>query len=268
MLGRPYPLLTMHSSPHLSSPHLPIHLTLHLSTSSHRPLNSIVALLDHASMRTARYVLVVMIVVHVVTTAAAPGSVKQDKAKAGCDCKWAFANSCAPHSNDVSRCWGVCCNGKSTFLSGHSARSPSTPHYRAAHASSLPGRMRDRVAVCVVGQPRSAAQTVPMIRRHVLNVLDADAFLVLQIGVSSKGGRRLNQSLAIERLLGPRVRSAVHGTAQDLQPAGLANRLEQVAEPLLRRTPKPHTPFPPLTSSAPLPLPPAGSRRTARARLC
>jgi len=89
--------------------------------------------------------------------------------------------------------------------------------------------MRDRVAVCVVGQPRSAAQTVPMIRRHVLNVLDADAFLVLQIGVSSKGGRRLNQSLAIERLLGPRVRSAVHGTAQDLQPAGLANRLEQGA---------------------------------------
>ena len=48
--------------------------TPHLSTSSHRPLNSIVALLDHASMRTARYVLVVMIVVHVVTTAAAPGS--------------------------------------------------------------------------------------------------------------------------------------------------------------------------------------------------
>ena len=124
--------------------------------------------------------------------------------------------------------------------------------------------MRDRVAVCVVGQPRSAAQTAPMIRRHVLNVLDADAFLVSQIGVTSKGDRRLNQSLAIERLLGPRVRSAVHGTAQDLQPAGLANRLEQVAEPLLRRTPKPHTPFPPLTSSAPLPLPPAGSRRTAR----
>ena len=101
-----------------------------------------------------------------------------------------------------------------------------------------------------------------------MRLLDADAFLVLQIGVSSKGGRRLNQSPAIERLLGPRVRSAVHGTAQDLQPAGLANRLEQVAEPLLRRTPKPHTPFPPLTSSAPLPLPPAGSRRTARARLC
>ena len=188
-----------------------------------------------------------MIVVHVVTTAAAPGSVKQDKAKAGCDCiKWASTNSCAPHSNDVSRCWGVCCNGKSTFLSGHSARSPSTPHYRAAHASSLPGRMRDRVAVCVVGQPRSAAQTAPMIRRHVLNVLDADAFLVSQIGVSSKGDRRLNQSLAIERLLGPRVRSAVHGTAQDLQPAGLANRLEQVApcsaEPQSRSHPFHHLP--------------------------
>ena len=31
--------------------------------------------------------------------------------KAGCDCKWAGANSCAPHSNDDSRCWGVCCSG-------------------------------------------------------------------------------------------------------------------------------------------------------------
>ena len=110
--------------------------TLHLSTSSHRPLNSVVALLDHASMRTARYIRVVLIVVHIVTTAAAPGSVKQDKAKAGCDCKGASTNSCAefrvnsrasrinfmtlqrlvaferpPHSNDDSRCWGVCCSG-------------------------------------------------------------------------------------------------------------------------------------------------------------
>ena len=41
--------------------------------------------------------------------------------------------------------------------------------------------MRDRVAVCVVGQPRSAAQTVPMIRRHVLNVLD---YTFLQIMIT------------------------------------------------------------------------------------
>ena len=100
--------------------------------------------------------------------------------------------------------------------------------------SSLPGRMPLRVAVCLVGEPRSAAQTAPSTRRHVLDVLDAEAFLVSQI---SNGHRGLNESLAIERLLGPRVRRAVHRTAQDLQPAGLTTRLEQVAEPLLRRTP-------------------------------
>ena len=36
--------------------------------------------------------------------------------KAGCDCKWANGNSCAPRSNDDSRCWGVCC---SAFHSEH-----------------------------------------------------------------------------------------------------------------------------------------------------
>ena len=79
------------------------------------------------------------------------------------------------------------------------------------------------MAVCVVGQPRSAALTARTIRRHVLNVLDADAFLVSQLEDS------LKQSLAIEQLLGPRVRIAVHGTAQQLQPAGLVSMLEQGA---------------------------------------
>ena len=83
-----------------------------------------------------------------------------------------------------------------------------------------------RVAVCVVGQPRSAALTARTIRRHVLNVLDADAFLVSQLEDSLKQSK---QSLAIEQLLGPRVRIAVHGTAQQLQPAGLVSKLEQGA---------------------------------------
>ena len=93
---------------------------------------------------------------------------------------------------------------------------------------------RRSVAVCVVGQPRSAAQTAPTIRRHVLNVLDADAFLVSQLDDSSEernDSDQLNQSLAIERLLGPRVRAAVHGTAQDFQSERLVNQLEEVAEP-------------------------------------
>jgi len=93
---------------------------------------------------------------------------------------------------------------------------------------------RRSVAVCVVGQPRSAAQTAPTIRRHVLNVLDADAFLVSQLDDSSEernDSDQLNQSLAIERLLGPRVRAAVHGTAQDFQSERLVNKLEEVAEP-------------------------------------
>ena len=92
---------------------------------------------------------------------------------------------------------------------------------------------RRSVAVCVVGQLRSAAQTVPTIRRHVLNMLDADAFMVSQLDDSD----RLNQSLAIERLLGPRVQSAVHGTAQDFQQAKLLNELEQVAGPLIQLHP-------------------------------
>ena len=86
----------------------------------------------------------------------------------------------------------------------------------------------------MVGQPRSAAQTAPTIRRHVLNVLDADAFLVSQLDDSSEernDSDQLNQSLAIERLLGPRVRAAVHGTAQDFQSERLVNKLEEVAEP-------------------------------------
>ena len=94
-------------------------------------------------------------------------------------------------------------------------------------------KYRRSVAVCVVGQLRSAAQTAPTIRRHVLNVLDADAFMVSQLDDSD----RLNQSLAIERLLGPRVRSAVHGTAQDFQQAKLLNELEQVAGPLFKLHP-------------------------------
>ena len=50
--------------------------------------------------------------------AAAQGDEAEEEAerqlKAGCDCKWAGANSCAPHSNDDSRCWGVCCSGYSS----------------------------------------------------------------------------------------------------------------------------------------------------------
>ena len=269
------------------------------------------------------------------------GSVEKDQAMAGCDCKqWPTASSCAPHWNDHSRCWGVCCRGEKgqrrisaarkapQFLSrghlvgpgccrtmGGGVRAwgePSTaeaiaakrvlhdlPMNRstcAAHCAALKGcthfelnmydqparsnqgvcsvfatggfsvttackggskrprrqcfaavghdhrlwhyspprslsdlalKYRRSVAVCVVGQLRSAAQTAPTIRRHVLNVLDADAFMVSQLDNIN----RLNQSLAIERLLGPRVRSAVHGTAQDFQSARLVNQLEQVAEP-------------------------------------
>ena len=88
-------------------------------------------------MLTARHVVVVMIVVHFVTTTAAPGSmkkgkapnpnpekkgrsVKKGKAKAGCDCEWATRkSSCEPHWNDESRCWGVCCNEKRGQLIGH-----------------------------------------------------------------------------------------------------------------------------------------------------
>jgi hypothetical protein len=126
--------------------------------------------------------------------------------------------------------------------------------------------LKDRrsVAVCVVGQPRSGIQTAPMIRRHVLDVLDADAFFVSQL----KDGSEETKGLAIERLLGPRVRRAVHGTAQDLQPAGLVNQLEQVAEaPAPPPKPYIHTPFPAAAHRPrPPPLPPAGSCRTERAR--
>jgi len=120
------------------------------------------------------------------------------------------------------------------------------------------------VAVCVVGQPRSGIQTAPMIRRHVLNVLDADAFFVSQL----KDGSEETKGLAIERLLGPRVRRAVHGTAQDLQQAGLVNQLEQVAEaPAPPLKPYIHPPFPAAAHRPrPPPLPPAGSCRTERAR--
>ena len=128
----------------------------------------------------------------------------------------------------------------------------------------------------MVGQLRSAAQSAPTIRRHVLNVLDADAFMVSQLDDRSKERKdidRLNQSLAIERLLGPRVRSAVHGTAQDFQPARLLNQLEQVAEPLLQLHPYKLVVVQPLSSTQPLTAPPplatrTGSRRTARALLC
>ena len=60
----------------------------------------------------------------------------------------------------------------------------------------------------------------------MLNVLDADAFLVSQLEDSLKQSK---QSLAIEQLLGPRVRIAVHGTEQQLQPAGLVSKLVQGA---------------------------------------
>ena len=108
-------------------------------------------------------------------------------------------------------------------------------HYSPPRSlSDLALKYRRSVAVCVVGQLRSAAQTAPTIRRHVLNVLDADAFLVSQLDDSSEernDSDQLNQSLAIERLLGPRVRAAVHGTAQDFQSERLVNKLEEVAEP-------------------------------------
>mmetsp|Transcript_14784 Transcript_14784/g.34908 ORF Transcript_14784/g.34908 Transcript_14784/m.34908 type:complete len:242 (-) Transcript_14784:980-1705(-) len=139
-----------------------------------------------------------------------------------CDCSSAKPHSCRPAVDDRTLCWSECCLR-------HAVRGATITGLSNQRIPTAPTVDAPRVAVCVVGQPRSAALTARPIRRHVLNVLDADAFLVLQIGVSSKGGRRLNQSLAIERLLGPRVRSAVHGTAQDLQPAGLANRLEQGA---------------------------------------
>ena len=316
------------------------------------------------------------------------GSVEKGQAKAGCDCKqWQTASSCAPRSNDHSRCWGVCCRGEKgqrrisaarkapQFLSrghlvgpgccrtmGGGVRAwgePSTaeaiaakrvlhdlPMNRstcAAHCAALKGcthfelnmydqparsnqgvcsvfatggfsvttackggskrprrqcfaavghdhrlwhyspprslsdlalKYRRSVAVCVVGQLRSAAQTAPTIRRHVLNVLDADAFMVSQLDNIN----RLNQSLAIERLLGPRVRSAVHGTAQDFHPARLLNQLEQVAQSrCFSCTPKlvvvATIVVHPLSSTQPLTAPPplatrTGSRRTARALLC
>ena len=52
--------------------------------------------------------------------------------------------------------------------------------------------LKDRrsVAVCVVGQPRSGIQTAPMIRRHVLDVLDADAFFVSQLKDGSEETKR------------------------------------------------------------------------------
>ena len=154
---------------------------------------------------------------------------------------------------------------------------PRLWHYSPPRSlSDLAVKYRRSVAVCVVGQLRSAAQTAPTIRRHVLNVLDADAFMVSQLDDRSKERKdidRLNQSLAIERLLGPRVRSAVHGTAQDFQPARLLNQLEQVAEPLLQLHPYKLVVVQPLSSTQPLTAPPplatrTGSRRTARALLC
>ena len=71
------------------------------------------------------------------------GSVEKGQAKAGCDCKqWQTASSCAPRSNDHSRCWGVCCRGEKgqrrisaarkapQFLSrGRSGRARLLPHY-------------------------------------------------------------------------------------------------------------------------------------------
>ena len=112
--------------------------------------------------------------------------------------------------------------------------------YEASHGdATVPTIGAPRVGVCVVGQPRSAALTAPMIRRHVLDVLDADAFLVSQLedhsDIFAARTKGLNQSRSIERLLGPRVRNAVHGTAQQLQSAGLVSQLEQApALPLLR----------------------------------
>ena len=42
------------------------------------------------------------------------GGMAERELKAGCACKWANGNSCAPRSNDDSRCWGVCCSGYSS----------------------------------------------------------------------------------------------------------------------------------------------------------
>eukprot|EP00964_Phaeocystis_antarctica_P036030 scaffold20611_cov56-Phaeocystis_antarctica.AAC.3 len=79
-----------------------------------------------------------------------------------CDCSWAKPHSCRPAVDDRTLCWSECC----LRLRGATITGLSNQRVPTAPTVDAP-----RVAVCVVGQPRSAALTARPIRRHVLNQL-------------------------------------------------------------------------------------------------
>ena len=89
--------------------------------------------------------------------------------------------------------------------------------------SSLP-HTAATTAVCLVGEPRSIALTAQSLRQHLLESVDADAFVVAISHNAS--AEHLERDMKAMRGLGPRVRFLRLGSAEDLLDAHV---LQQVA---------------------------------------